>query len=507
MLYRFENCILDIERRELRRGQIVCSIEPQVFDLLHLLITNRDRAVSRDEIFKTVWRGRLVSDSVLGNRINAARSAIGDDGAQQRLIKTLRRNGFRFIGTVSEAKLETNVPIVISRGRVPLTLVVSTVGGGDDGQRGFIAKGIADDLTVALVRSRSFDVIAHNRTCIDDDDALSIARKSGSSYLIICGLRRARDEVRLTARLIDGSVGRHIWVQGFTQVLRAGFVDQDAITAQIATTIEACILAAEAKRQGEKKFDSLDAVGSVTAALALGKHRLPHNYALAERLLTRAIQLEPDSGRAHSVLAYLYGIQVLWGWKQRLSTMPLALEAAGKAIVLDGEDPWAHFSMGWALTQNRQPEEAIEEYEKALAIDPYFPMALSCLGLALGYLGQSERALVALDYRDRLKAPEVFAGQLLSARASVYACAENCREAIRAGRRSARQAPDLVSTQQHLITNYVSIGQTDEARAALKVFVRTRPNSSLSTIADALPYVRDRDFDRTLSAFYVLGLR
>jgi DNA-binding winged helix-turn-helix (wHTH) protein len=80
MLYRFDNCVLDIGRRELRRGPIVCSIEPQVFDLLHLLITNRDRAVTRDEIFKTIWRGRFVSESVLGNRINAARRAVGDDG-------------------------------------------------------------------------------------------------------------------------------------------------------------------------------------------------------------------------------------------------------------------------------------------------------------------------------------------------------------------------------------------------------------------------------------------
>lgn len=505
MLYRFENCVLDVGRRELRRGQIVCSIEPQVFDLLHFLIANRGRAVSRDEIFKTVWRGRLVSESVLGNRINAARSAIGDDGTQQRLIKTLRRNGFRFTGTVSETKLETNVPIFLSRHRTSLALVVTTLEGDDE--LGCLAKGIADDLTVALVRRRSFDVIAHNRICIDDDDALSIARKSGSSYLVICGLRRSRDQVRLTARLIDGNLGIHIWVQSFTEILRAGFVDQDVITAQIAAAIEPCILAAEAKRQREKPLDSLDAAESVTAALALGKHRLPRNYADAERLLTRAIQLEPNCGRAHGVLGYLYSIQVLWGWKQRQSTMPLALEVAGKAILLDEDDPWAHFSMGWALTQNRQPEEAVEEYEKALAIDPYFPMAFTCLGLALGYLGQSERALAALDDRDRLKAPEIFAGQPLSARASVYACAENCRDAIKAGRRSMQQAPDLVSSQQHLITNYVSIGRTDEARAVLKSFVRTRPNCSLSTIADALPYVRDRDFDRTLAAFYRLGLR
>jgi tetratricopeptide (TPR) repeat protein len=187
--------------------------------------------------------------------------------------------------------------------------------------------------------------------------------------------------------------------------------------------------------------------------------------------------------------------------------MPLALEAAAKAILVDEQDAWAHFSVGWALTQNRQPEDAVEEYRKALAINPYFPMAHTCLGLALSYLGQSERALAVLDDRDRLDAPEVFTGQPLSARASVLACAENYADAIKAARRSIQQAPDLVSSHQHLIVNYVSVGETEEARAALRSLIRTRPNCSLSTIADSLPYVRDSDFNRTLEAFHFLGLR
>jgi DNA-binding winged helix-turn-helix (wHTH) protein/tetratricopeptide (TPR) repeat protein len=506
MLFRFDDCVLDVERRELRRGAIVRSLEPQVFDLLHLLITHRDRAVRRDEIFKIIWRGRFVSESVLGSRINAARREIGDDGTQQRLIRTLRRNGFRFIGAVRETTAETNVPIVIPSGKLSLAVVLSTAEDGD-GELARIARGIADDLTVALVRSRSFDVIALDHIGVRDDDVQSIVRRLGVRYLIICGLRRVGDRARLIVRLIDGSVGLHIWAQNFTQGLRACFVDQDAVTAEIATAIEPCILAAEAKKQREKPFDRLDALECVTAAFALGKLRVPNNYAVAERLLIRATQLDPDCVRAHSALAYLYGIQVLWGWKKRQSTMPLALKAAGNAILRDEEDPWAHLSMGWALTQNRQPEEAVEEYRRALAINPYFSMAYTCLGLTLGYLGQRESALAALDDRDRLNAPEVFAGQPLSARASVYGCAENSTEAIKAARRSVRQAPDLVSSQQHLIVNYASAGRTKEARAVLKSVIHTRPDCSLSTIADSLPYVRDRDIDRTLGAFHRLGLR
>jgi DNA-binding winged helix-turn-helix (wHTH) protein/Tfp pilus assembly protein PilF len=504
--YKFENYTLDVVRRELRCDGIIRPVEPQVFDLLHFLIKNCDRVVSRDNIFEAVWRGRVVSEAVLSTRINAARRAIGDDGTQQRLIKTSPRNGFRFIGAVRETRAETNVPILIPPDKLSLAIVSSTAGGGDE-ELARIANGITDDLTDAVVRSRSFEVIAPNRTFSDGDDPRAIGSELGVRYLIICGPRRASDQVRLTVRLIEGSVGLHIWVRSYMWRLDAGFNDQDSITVQIAAAIESCIFAAEARRQRGKPLDALDAVGCATSAFALLKFRTPRNYAIAESLLRRAIELAPDFVRAHSFLAYLYGIQVLWGWRQRQSTMPLALEAASKAILLDEQDAWAHLSVGWALTQNRQPEDAVEEYRKALAINPYFPMAHTCLGLALSYLGQNERALAALDDRDRLNVPEVFAGHPLSARASVYACAEKCADAIKAARRSIRQAPDLVSSQQHLIVNSVSVGEMEQARATLRSLTGIRPNCLLSTIADSLPYVRDSDVNRTLEAFHLLGFR
>ena len=103
MLFRFEGCVLDASRRELRRGPELVDIEPQVFDLLVYLIENRERVVSRDDLIASVWSGRIVSDSTLSTRINAARKAIGDNGDEQRLIRTVARKGFRFAGDVSEA--------------------------------------------------------------------------------------------------------------------------------------------------------------------------------------------------------------------------------------------------------------------------------------------------------------------------------------------------------------------------------------------------------------------
>ena len=111
MLYLFENFALDADRRELRRGKALVSVEPRVFDLLAFVIENRARVVSRDDLLASVWDGRIVSESALTTSINAARSVIGDSGEQQRLIKTLPRKGIRFVGLVLEEQRTASVGV------------------------------------------------------------------------------------------------------------------------------------------------------------------------------------------------------------------------------------------------------------------------------------------------------------------------------------------------------------------------------------------------------------
>src|ERR1700688_3583247 len=109
--YLFEGYAFDTDRRELHRGADVVSVAPQVFDLIEYLIRNRERVVSKDDLISAVWSGRIVSDAALTTRLNAARSAVGDSGEQQRLIKTLPRKGLRFVGTVQEAQRPAMAPV------------------------------------------------------------------------------------------------------------------------------------------------------------------------------------------------------------------------------------------------------------------------------------------------------------------------------------------------------------------------------------------------------------
>jgi DNA-binding winged helix-turn-helix (wHTH) protein len=102
LLYSFEDFSLDTARRELRRGGTLIALQPQVFDLLEYTIRNRERVVTKDDLLAAVWKGRIVSESTLSTRINAARSAIGDSGEKQRLLRTTHGKGIRFVGAVRE---------------------------------------------------------------------------------------------------------------------------------------------------------------------------------------------------------------------------------------------------------------------------------------------------------------------------------------------------------------------------------------------------------------------
>src|SRR5262245_64199788 len=103
MRYQFHDFVLDSDRRELARGGEAIEIGPQVFDLLLHLVKGREHVVTKDDLIQVVWGGRIVSESTLTSHINAVRKAIGDTGEEKRLVRTIARKGYRFVGDVRES--------------------------------------------------------------------------------------------------------------------------------------------------------------------------------------------------------------------------------------------------------------------------------------------------------------------------------------------------------------------------------------------------------------------
>src|SRR5258705_7202918 len=177
MQFHFGNHVLEVDRRELRRCSEPIAVEPQVFDLLVYLVQNRDRVVSKDDLIASVWGGRIVSDSTLTSRVNAARKAVGDSGEDQRLIRTIARRGLRFVGAV---RTQSNVdepahaagpgpnetheparPALPLPDRPAIAVLPFTNMSGDPEQE-YFSDGISEDIITALPKRRWFFVIARN---------------------------------------------------------------------------------------------------------------------------------------------------------------------------------------------------------------------------------------------------------------------------------------------------------------------------------------------------------
>ena len=196
MLYLFEDYVLDAGRRELRRGANLLSVEPKVFDLLVHLIGSRDRVVSKDELIAAIWGGRIVSESALTTCINAARTVLSDSGDAQRLIKTLPRKGFRFVGKAREqgdiGTATANAAVEQRRAdpalpdRPSLAVLPFTNIGGDPEQE-YFADGIVEEMITELSRMRWLFVIARNSSFTYKGrmvDVKDVGRELGVRYVL-----------------------------------------------------------------------------------------------------------------------------------------------------------------------------------------------------------------------------------------------------------------------------------------------------------------------------------
>ena len=319
MRYLFEEYAFDTDRRELHRGADVVSVAPQVFDLLDFLICNRERVVSKDELINAIWNGRSVSDAALTTRLNVARSAIGDSGEEQRLIKTLPRKGFRFVGVVREAQRPASAAVTRQRGEPPkliLTLpdkpsiaVLPFANLSSDPEQEYFADGIVEDIITALSHFKALFVIARHSSFTYKGravDVKQIGRELGVRYVLEGSVRKSANRMRITGQLVDTATGAHLWADRFDGGLSDVFDLQDQVTESVVGAIAPAVEKAEIERAKRKSTESLDAYAIYLRGLAR-LYQFANRQANEEALclFKSAIELDPDFASAYARAASL----------------------------------------------------------------------------------------------------------------------------------------------------------------------------------------------------------
>jgi TolB-like protein/cytochrome c-type biogenesis protein CcmH/NrfG len=514
---------LDTDRRELRRGSEPIAVEPQVFDLLIYLVQNRDRVVSKDDLIASVWAGRIVSESTLTSRINAARKAVGDSGEDQKLIRTISRRGFRFVGTVRTPsngdepahpigsppdELSEQSPALPASDR-PAIAVLPFINMSGDPEQEYFSDGISEDIITALSKLRWFFVIARNSSFIYKGKAVhmkQVAEELGVGYVVDGSVRKVGDRVRITVQLNDAATGSHIWAERYDRGVADVFAVQDEITEAIVAAIEPQLYATESFRAQRKPPNSIDAWGLVMRALSHYWQVTRQDNVIAQELLEKAIAIDPNYGQALGVLAASYTFSFHMGWAGRADSVPIAERAARAAARADSEDPWAHYALGCVYLFTRRFDDSLAELELALRLNPNFSLAQGYYGLALSYCGRFEEADRAVRRALRLSPRDPFSTVYTGIAAYTQFIRRDYDEAMRLAREAVRQRGDFVGAHRVLTAAAAMAGENEAAAAALQELRRAQPNISLAWIADEMPIMQDCELEHYLDAFRRAGL-
>jgi TolB-like protein len=506
MEFRFADHMLNTSRRELRRGSSAIAVEPQVLDLLTYLLRNRDRVVTKTDLITAIWCGRTVSDSTLTSRINAARKAIGDSGAEQKLIRTITRKGFRFVGDVRAQAAEnaslarpaanaiSELPPTLSLPDRPGIAVLPFANMSDDPEQDYFSHGMSEDIITALSKLRWFFVIARNSSFARENRSIPIKRigeQLGVRYLVEGSVRKSGERVRITAQLSDAATGNQMWAERYDRDLADVFAVQDEITEAVVAAIAPHIYAAETFRARRKPPENLDAWDLVMRALSHFWRVTREDNVAAQKLLEQAIAIDPNYAQALAVLAVSHFYGTSMGWEDRTSSVSVAEGAAMAAMRADSEDPWSHLAAAGVHVYLGRFKDALAEFEQALDLNPSFSLAQASYGVMLTRVGRWEDGANAARRALRLSPSDPFSAICSGIVAHVEFVGGNYHEAMRLARDAIRQRADLAVAYRALTAAAAMAGEIELAKASLQELRRVQPNISLAWVNESMPVTPD----------------
>lgn len=491
MLFLFEDCALDTNRRELRRNDVVTSIEPKVFDLLAYVVENRQRVVSRDDLIAHVWDGRIASESALARCINMARSAIGDSGEAQRLIKTLPRKGIRFVGDVRE---ECGAPSALmvghSDGRTEVVLtppdrpsiaVLAFDNLSGDPSQDYFSDGVSEDIITELSRFSELFVIARNSSFQYKGkaaDVRRVGRELGVRYVVEGSIRRSGDRFRISAQLIDATTGVHRWAERYDRQIEDLFAIQDEVARTIVANLAAHVEQGEIQRTLNKPSVSWQAYDYyLRAAHAQTRYystwRTQDLYE-ARTLLQQCLAIDPNYARAYVRLSWAQ----FTAWLNPLDkdyldpdALDRAHASALKAVQLDPKLPDAHAALGQTLGRKGEHEAAIAAFRRAMALNPNFTDWR--YAQALVYAGEPIPAIEIVKRHMRLDPFYIaLAPQFLGI---AHYLLREYPLALQPLQEAVARAPNWRNAHLWLAATYAQMGRMEAARAEAAEVLRIEP--------------------------------
>lgn len=475
------------------------ALGSRALDLLGVLLSNRDKLMSKGELLAQAWPGLIVEENNLSVQISSLRKVLGENA-----VCTVPGRGYQWVEPVDDGAQN----LIPKRSKPSIAILPFTQADGQP-DHDYFADGLCEDIIASLSRSPWIFVVASGSSLQfrhAHTSAREICSKLNVQYLMRGKVQRASECLRIKAELIDGATGEVVWAEKYDRSCADLFAIQDEIAAKIVGTIEPAFLKQEEKRAASRPERDLKQWELIMRARWHYWRSSQRHSKEARSLLEQALRLRPNDANALSLLAFCLSTEVWSGWaSDPRATAIEARRLATRAVALDDADAFAHFALGVTLLSFGEIDAAIAEQRHALALYPHFAAAAAELGRLFSFSGHTSegrrltRQAMADSPTDPRMALWVFGLGVASFVDARY------EEAIDHARSAITLRRDWFFNHLLLATSAAHLGQMELARTSLAEGVRLVPSLTVPALRVGHPFKRDADLERYLAGLQAAG--
>jgi TolB-like protein/Flp pilus assembly protein TadD len=383
----------------------------------------------------------------------------------------------------------------------------------EDPKQEYFSDGLTEDLTSDLSQISSLFVISRNSAFTYKGKAVKlpeVSRELGVRYVLEGSVRKAGDQVRITAQLIDATQDQHLWSERYDRPLTNIFALQDEIRQKVVFALKVKLTPEEQERFQRAPTNNLEAYDYWLRGLefyfrAFYEVKQGAN-AQARQMFEKAVELDPKYAGAYAGLGWTYFEDWLYQWNpDRAQSLERAFDLAQRAVALDDSLPLSHQLLSRVYVWKKQHGQAIAEAERAIALDPNDAEGYRILGLILAFAGRPEESIGLIEQAMRLNPhyPPVYLHDLSVA----YRMVGRYEEALVPLKKVITLNPDFMLSHLNLAACYVELGRLEEAQAEATEVLRISPNFSLEVARQSWPYKDPADLERYLAGLRKAGLK
>ena len=377
----------------------------------------------------------------------------------------------------------------------------------EDPKQEYFSDGMTEDLITDLSKISGLMVISRNSTFTYKGKPVKInqvAEELGVRYVLEGSVRRADNEIRINAQLIDAMTGRHLWAERYDGTMSKVFALQDQITQKIVSALEVKLTVGEKEQVGKKGTDNIEAYNAVLEGWGLLFRYTPDCTGRAAALFKKAIELDPNYVDAYEGLAQIYYQVTLFAGllpALNMSWIEARLRLRENTqMAMKKPNPGAYNLSGLLYLSRRQHKEALSEEERGLALEPNNPVCLFNKGRVLYFGGRPKEGIEYLNKRWRLDPRSRYL--YLMALGIAHFCMGEIGEAVTILEQAEKLNPET-GAEGLLAAFYAALGRDQDARTIFEMLRKKRGGRMPSVGASmfGLPFS-----DRAIGDRYAEGL-